>query len=77
MFEIEISRTGEVTTLHDDAVMPLVIGVGEAHIARASHVEPDGLAWAVYCADGRDTGERFGTREAALAWERANWKALI
>ncbi len=74
---IEISSTGEVSTLHSDEVMPIVSGIGEAVVRRASHVEPDGLTWAVFHADGRDTGERFETRGAALEWERANWRGLI
>lgn len=73
---ITIAPDGTITTLHSDEVAPVVVGAGDATVARASHVEPDGLRWAVAHADGRDTGERFDTRAEALAWERINWRDL-
>jgi hypothetical protein len=73
---ITISPDGTITTLHSDEVAPVVVGAGDATVARASHVEPDGLRWAVLHADGRDTGERFDTRGEALAWERIHWRDL-
>lgn len=74
---IDIDPDGTITTLHSDDVAPLVAAAGDAVVSRASHVEPDGMRWAVLHADGRDTGERFETRAAALAWEVQNWRGLI
>lgn len=73
---IRIEPDGTITTLHSDEVAAVVVGVGDATIARASHVEPDGLQWAVAHADGTDTGKRFATRAEALAWEREHWREL-
>lgn len=73
---LEIAPDGTITTLHSDEVAPLVVGAGDATIARASHVEPDGLRWSVAHADGTDTGKRFDTRAEALAWEREHWREL-
>lgn len=73
---VRIEPDGTITTLHSDAVAPLVAAAGDAVVARASHVEPDGLRWAVAHADGTDTGKRFDTRAEALAWERENWRDL-
>lgn len=74
--KIEISPDGTITTLHADEVAPLVVGTGDATISRASHVEPDGIRWKVLHADGTDTGQRFDTRAAALAWEKEHWRSL-
>lgn len=73
---IQIAPDGTITTLHADEVAPIVVGTGDATIARASHVEPDGIRWAVFHADGTDTGQRFDTRAAALEWEREHWRSL-
>lgn len=73
---IQISPDGTITALHADEVAPIVAAAGDATVARASHVEPDGLRWAVAHADGTDTGKRFDTRAEALAWERENWRDL-
>lgn len=75
--EIRIGVDGTLYAMHSDATLPLLTAAGDASISRASHVEPDGLRWGVWTAAGEDTGRRFDTRAAALAWEVANFWMLI
>lgn len=75
--DIHISPDGTITAIHSDDLMPLAVELGTPTVRRASHVEPVGLQWGVWRADGADTGERFETRAEALAWERATFWSLL
>ena len=75
--EVRIGPDGSLHAMHSDPLMIVVADLGAVRIERASHVEPDGLRWGVWFADGRDTGQRFDTRAEALAWEHANFFSLI
>lgn len=76
--EWQVLPDGRVVSIHDDDTLPLLAGLGEARIERASRVEPDGVRWGVWTAGGDDTGARFATRAEALAWERERvWDLVI
>lgn len=75
--DLQISLDGTITAIHSDDLMALAVELGTPTVRRASHVEPVGLQWGVWRADGADTGERFPKRGDALAWERANFWDLL
>lgn len=81
MAEIRIAPDGTLTFMHTDELLDLLSPLGATKVERASHVEPlntpDGVVWTVADPSGRDTGHRFTTRAAALAWEHENFWQLI
>ena len=77
--ELKITPEGIVISMYADELLEVLQELGQLRITRASHIEFDGeiQAWGVWDRTGKDTGQRFKTREAALAWERDNFWSLI
>lgn len=69
--ELIIDRVGDVKCIYDEAIN--LAALGQLHIARASHVEPDhaGLWWADMAPAGGPKLGPFEKRSEALAAERA------
>jgi len=65
---------GEVRFIHNDDAVELLAPLGAAHIARASHVEPDGAGqwWADLAPLRGPMLGPFARRDQALA-EEAAW----
>ena len=83
MIQLEITASGGIRMLHDDAVD--LRELGKVRVVRASHVEFDNKAgdWTVRSAKDRRLLHRAQTRASALAWEKKfyspsgkGWKEL-
>lgn len=68
-----VRPNGRAESAYDDALAPLLHGLGACEATRASRVEPytghgGRVRWAVYLTDGF-TAMNFESRADALAWE--------
>jgi hypothetical protein len=64
-----VIKDGEITSIYDDALVPLIEQSATVETTRASHVEPSKVAWFGWCADLSPIGGprlTFKTRQEAL-----------